>query len=46
MISLEQEIRRGKQNEIDLYKELDDALKDLEDISNRYLGTNYMARFL
>ena len=38
VILLEQEIRTGKQTEADLYKELDEALKDLEDVSSRYLG--------
>ena len=44
MISLEQEIRRGKQTETDLYKELDEALKDLENVSNRYPGCKLHGR--
>lgn len=37
VISLEHDIRRNKQIETDLYKELDGALKDLEDVSKRWL---------
>ena len=37
VISLEHDIRREKQIETDLYKELDGALKDLEDVSKRWL---------
>jgi len=35
VISLEHDIRKNKQVEKDLYKELDEALKDLENVSNR-----------
>ena len=37
VISLEHDIRRNKQIETDLYQELDGALKDLEDVSKRWL---------
>ena len=36
VISLEHDIRKNKQIEADLYKELDGALKDLETVSKRW----------
>ena len=37
VISLEHDIRNNKQIETDLYKELDGALRDLEDVSKKWL---------
>ena len=37
VISLEHDVRRNKQIETDLLKELDGALDDLEDVSKRWL---------
>lgn len=35
VITLEHDLRKYKQSETDLYKELDEALKDLENVTNR-----------
>ena len=35
VIALEHDLRKGKKLENDLYQELDGALKDLENVSNK-----------